>query len=214
MSRITVLGGTGYAGSAIVAEAAARGHDVTAVSRSAPAEPVPGVRYVPSDAADETALSAVVTDADVVVGALAARGPLTDSLRDVYRTVARLADEAGARLFVVGGFSSLRPAPGAPRFVTDLSHAPAEFHHQIVTGAALVTDDLPATPGTLDWVFVSPAAGFGSYAPGERLGRYRLGDDVAVDPQGGTISGADYALGVVDLIERQSHRRAHVNLAY
>ncbi|MBQ1019209.1 hypothetical protein KBX71_15230 [Micromonospora sp. D93] len=30
MSRVTVIGGTGYAGSAIVAEAAARGHRVTA----------------------------------------------------------------------------------------------------------------------------------------------------------------------------------------
>ena len=33
MSRITVIGGTGYAGSAIVAEAASRGHEVTALSR-------------------------------------------------------------------------------------------------------------------------------------------------------------------------------------
>ncbi len=43
MSRIIVIGGTGYAGSAIVTEAAARGHAVTAFSRSLPAEPVPGV---------------------------------------------------------------------------------------------------------------------------------------------------------------------------
>ena len=41
MSRITVIGGTGYAGSAIVAEAAARGHQVTALSRSLPDAPIP-----------------------------------------------------------------------------------------------------------------------------------------------------------------------------
>jgi uncharacterized protein len=64
-------------------------------------------------------------------------------------------------------------------------------------------------------VFVSPAAQFGSYAPGERLGKYRLGDDIAVQPEdGGFISGADYAIGVVDLIEQGTHHRAHVNLAY
>ena len=34
MARITILGGTGYAGAAIVAEAANRGHEVTSVSRS------------------------------------------------------------------------------------------------------------------------------------------------------------------------------------
>jgi uncharacterized protein len=215
MSRITVIGGTGYAGSAIVAEAAARGHEVTAFSRSLPAEPVAGVTYVQGDATDEAALSAVIAGADVVVGALAPRGPLTGSYRDVYRTIARLADAEGVPLFVVGGFSSLRPAAGAPRFAEDLSHAPAEFHDEIVIVAALVTDDLPATSETLDWVFVSPAGKFGSFAPGERLGLYRVGDDVAVQPEdGGEISGADYALGFVDLIEQDKYHRAHVNLAY
>ena len=42
MARVCVLGGTGYAGAAIVAEAARRGHEVTAVSRKPPAEPVRG----------------------------------------------------------------------------------------------------------------------------------------------------------------------------
>lgn len=215
MSRITVLGGTGYTGAAVVAEAARRGHDVTALSRSRPAEPVPGVTYVEGDARDEAALSSVVTGADVVVAALAPRGELAAGFRDVYRTVARLADAAGARLFVVGGYSSLRPAPGAPRFVEDLSGVPDAVRDEILVGAALVVEDLPATPGTLDWVFVSPAATFGSFAPGERLGTYRLGDDVAVEPgTGGEISAADYALGLLDLVERGEPSRAHVNLAH
>jgi putative NADH-flavin reductase len=215
MSRITVIGGTGYAGSAIVAEAAARGHEVTSLSRSLPAERVIGVNYVQGDATDEATLSSVISGSDVVVGALAPRGPLADSFREVYRIIARLAEAEGVPLFVVGGFSSLRPAAGAPRFVADLSHAPAEFHAELVTVSALVTDDLPASPDTLDWVFVSPAGKFGSFAPGERLGEYRVGDDVAVQPQdGGAISGADYALGFVDLIERGDYHRAHLNLAY
>ena len=215
MSRITVLGGTGYAGSAVVAEAAARSHQVTAFSRSLPSEPVPGVTYVQGEATDEAALASVVDGADVVVAALAPRGPLADAFRDVYRTVARLADAAGARLFVVGGFSSLRPAPGAPRFVDDLTHVPAALQPEILAGAALITEDLPAAPETLDWVFVSPAQLFGSFAPGERLGSYRLGDEVAVVPDGGgAISAPDYALGLVDLVEQDGHHRAHVNLAH
>ena len=56
MSRITVLGGTGYAGSAVVREAAARGHEVTAFSRTLPAEQVVGVTYVQGDAVDEADL--------------------------------------------------------------------------------------------------------------------------------------------------------------
>src|ERR1700754_814833 len=113
MSRIVVIGGTGYAGSAIVAEAAARGHEVTAFSRSAPEDRVPKVDYVAGDATDEAALASVISGADVVVAALAPRGPLAGPFREVNRTIARLADDAKARLFVVGGFSSLRPAAGA-----------------------------------------------------------------------------------------------------
>lgn len=45
MTRITVLGGTGYAGGHIVREAAARGHEVTSVSRTLPEDRVEGVTY-------------------------------------------------------------------------------------------------------------------------------------------------------------------------
>lgn len=214
MSRITVIGGTGYAGSAIVEEAAARGHDVTSLSRSLPEHPVPSATYLQGDATDEATLSAVIDGCDIVVGALAPRGPLAATWRDFYRTLARRADAAGVRLFIVGGASSLRPRPGADRFVADLSGIPAELHEEIRSGAAFVTEDLPATPASLDWVFVSPALRFGAHLPADRLGRYRLGDDVAVQADGGAISAADYALGLVDLIETGDHHRAHLNLGH
>src|ERR1700735_4462445 len=127
MSRIVVIGGTGYAGSAIVSEAAARGHEVTAFSRSLPDDRVQGVSYIQGDATDEAALASAISGADVVVAALAPRGPLAGPFRDVNRTIARLADAEKARLFVVGGFSSLRPAAGAARFVEDLRHVPGEL---------------------------------------------------------------------------------------
>jgi putative NADH-flavin reductase len=198
VSRITVIGGTGYAGSAIVAEAAARGYQVTALSRSLPGAPIneripqvnepaipglrlarfrgfPNVTYVQGDATDEATLAAAIEGADVVVGALAPRGPLAGTFRDVCSTIARLADAAGVPLFVVGGYSSLRPAPAADRFVTDLSHIPAELHDEIRAGAALIIEDLPATPATLDWVFVSPALRFGARMPGNTLVGIGLG---------------------------------------
>ncbi len=215
MSHITVLGGTGYAGSAIVAEAANRGHSVTALSRSAPDQPHPAATYSQGDVASEPVLRSAMAGSDIVVGALAPRGPLATTLRDVYRTVARLADADGVPLYIVGGFSSLRSAPGGPRFVDDLSHAPAAYHDELITMSAVVAEDLPITPSTLNWVFVSPAGQFGPFAPGERLGRYRVGGDVALVPDGGgAISGPDFALGVVDLMEAGERRRSHLNLAY
>src|SRR5690606_36133510 len=139
---------------------------------------------------DGAALANAIDGADAVVGALAPRGALAETFRDVYANIAERADDAGVPLYIVGGYSSLRPAPGSPRFVTDLSHAPAEYHAELTTVSALVSDDLPATPESLDWVFVSPAGRFGAHAPGERLGRYRVGDDVALRPEdGGEISG-------------------------
>jgi uncharacterized protein len=213
VTRITVIGGTGYAGSAIVGQAAARGHQVTVLSQGVPKAPVETVTYVRGDATEASTLSSVIADADVVVAALAPRGPLISSFRDINRTIAELADTAGAQLYVVGGYSSLRPAPGADRFVADLSNLPVELHDEVRTGAALITEDLPATPDSLDWVFVSPAMRFGAYSPSEPLGRYQLGDDVAVEPDtGGVISVDDYALGFVDLIDKSAHHRAHVNL--
>ena len=215
MSRIAVIGGTGYTGSAIAAEAARRGHQVTALSRSLPEAPIPDVTYVQGDVAEEGTLSAFIDGSDVVVAALAPRGDLAATFREVNRTIARLADAAHASLFVVGGFSSLRPFPGGDRFVTDLSKVPTELHGEIRAGAALIIEDLPQTPASLDWVFVSPPLGFGAYAPGETVGSYRLGGEVAVQPEGGgEISAADYALGLVDLIEKGEHHREQVNLAH
>jgi putative NADH-flavin reductase len=214
MSRITVIGGTGYAGSAIVAEAAARGHEVTSFSRSVAEPRIANVNYMQGDAADAASLAPAIQTADVVVGALSPRGAIADTFRDVYSGIAQLVDSANVPFFIVGGFSSLRPAVGAPRYVSDLSHASPEYHAELTAVSALVTDDLPATPDSLNWVFVSPAGKFGGHVPGERLGVYRVGDDVALKADGGEISGADYALGFVDLIEQASYRRAHLNLGY
>jgi putative NADH-flavin reductase len=213
MTRITVIGGTGYAGTAIVKQAAGRGHQVTALSRNVPPAPLPSVGYVQGDATDAAVLASVITEADVVVAALAPRGPMAGVFRDVNRAIAELADSAGAPLFVVGGYSSLRAAPSADRFVADLSDVPEAVHAEVLAGAALIIEDLPATPESLDWVFVSPAFRFGVHAPSEPLGRYQLGDDVAVDPEtGGVIAVADYALGLVDLIDKDTHHRTQVNL--
>ena len=77
MTRIKVLGGTGYGGSAVVREAAQRGHTVTSYSRTAPAEPVDGVTYVHGSLEDEALLARVVEDADVVFETLAEGVSLT-----------------------------------------------------------------------------------------------------------------------------------------
>ncbi|WP_306212238.1 NAD(P)-dependent oxidoreductase [Actinoplanes sp. RD1] len=210
MTRLTVLGGTGYTGSAIVREAVARGHEVTAYSRHAPAEPVPGATYVQASVADKDVQQQIVAGADVIVSALAPRGDMAGKLPEIHRSLVELAN--GTRLGVVGGFGSLRPAPGAPLFFEG-DDFPAAYKPESQEMAA-VKDVLAA--GDADWFYVSPAAAYGAHAPGEATGAYRTSGEIALfDAEGKSeLSGADFAKAIVDEIEKPQYQRAHWSVAY
>ncbi len=212
--RITVLGGTGYAGSNIVAEAAARGHEVTSWSRTAPAEAVAGVTYRTGSLTDSANLAAAVEGADVVVETIAPRGDMFGRVAPLVAELAQLAEAAGVRLGVVGGAGSLHVAEGGPRLL-DLDTFPEAFLPEALELTQVLTD-LQARDGSLDWFFVSPAAGFGGYAPGERTGHYRLGGDVLLADEAGNsaISGADFAIALVDELEKAGHSRRRFTVAY
>lgn len=212
MAKVVVFGGTGYTGSNVVQEAASRGHEVVSVSRSEPQERVDGVRYVTGSA---TAVAAqVVEGADAVVAALSPRGDMAGRLVEVYGALARASAAAGARYLQVGGFSSLRPAPDAPRFVE--GDVPEEYRAEALEGEATRVLLVEQAPQELDWVFVSPAGAYGSWAAGERTGTYRVGGEVALfDEAGGsTVSGADFAAAIVDEVDSPRHHRAHIGVAY
>jgi putative NADH-flavin reductase len=118
-SRIVVLGGTGYAGSLIVEEAARRGHDVVAVSRTAPATLPAGASHRAGDLRDAAFLADVLDGADAVVATSSPRGELAEPgvLRAAYDQLARLAEDKGVRLGVIGGAGSLHVSEGGPLLV-------------------------------------------------------------------------------------------------
>jgi putative NADH-flavin reductase len=211
MTTIVVVGGTGYTGGNLVREAAARGHRVVSVSRSEPREPVEGVRYEVGPV--EEVAPRVVPGADAVVAALSPRGDMAGRLVDVYTQLAGLSAQAGARYLQVGGFSSLRPAPGEPRFAE--GEVPEQFRGEALEGEATRRMLAEDAPEGLDWVFVSPAGSYGAWAPGERTGTYRVGGEVALlDADGSSsISGADFAAAIVDEIENPVHHREHIGVA-
>ncbi len=219
MSRITVIGGTGYAGSAIVAEAASRGYAVTAVSRNLPAEPLDGVTYLQGTALDAQFRAGLLAGADVIVSATSPRGDMAGQVLELNSALAAEAPDAGVTLVVVGGFSSLRPEAGAPRFIE--GEVDERFRAEAAEGHATLEMLLKASP-ELQWIFVSPAGQFGAYAPGEATGTYRLGGDVALRDANGVsaISAEDFALAIVDVIEiadvieSGDHRREHISAAY
>lgn len=209
MARITVLGGTGYAGAAVVAEAVRRGHEVTAVSRTEPSERVDGAEYVTGSALDGAVLDAVLPGRDVVLSALSPRGDMAGRLEGVLEDLIRRLAGTPTRLAHVGGASSLLVEPGGPRlFDLTQSELPPEVRPEIETGLR-VFDDLQNSPASLDWFYVSPPADFGAWVPAPAKGEYRLGGDVLLKDETGTsvISAADLALAILDEIEQPQHHR-------
>ncbi|WP_210480694.1 NAD(P)-dependent oxidoreductase [Naasia sp. SYSU D00948] len=212
--RIKVLGGTGYAGSHIVREAVARGHQVTSYSRSLPEAPVEGAVYRTGNVLDDAFLTEAVADTDAVFEALSPRGELEGKLEGVRDRLIPLAAKAGVRLGILAGASSLHVAPGGPRLLDVRPPAP-EIRGEVMTGVTLL-ETLRDSPEELDWFAVSPAASFGAWVPGEATGAYRVSQDVLlVDENGDSkISGADLALAVVDELEAPAHRRRRFHVAY
>jgi putative NADH-flavin reductase len=213
MARISVFGGTGYAGGNIVAEAARRGHSVTSYSRTLPEQRTEGVEYVQGSLLDPTTRTKALDGADVVVVTVAPRGDMAGAVRDGIKALATEAEQAGVRVGVIGGAGSLHVAEGGPRLF-DTDGFPAEYKPESLEMADAL-DDLRATE-SLDWFYVSPPAAFGGFAPGEALGTYRVGGDVLLTDEGGNsfIGGADFGRALVDEIEQPAHRRARFTVAY
>ena len=168
------------------------------------------------DLRDPTVLETALEGADAVIATVSPRGALAEkcALRGIYAQLARIAREKGVRLGVIGGAGSLQVTEGGPKLV-DTPEFPAAFQDESRELDA-VLDDLRAEDEGLDWFFVSPAAGFGDYAPGERTGTFRLGGDVLLSDEDGAseLSGADLAIALIDEVETPAHRRARFTVAY
>jgi len=176
--RITVFGSTGRIGSAVVVEAHARGHEVTAVVHRRPAEVPEGVGAQTVDLADQDQVRAACADRDAVVSAI---GWTPEQPDDLLGWAARALLEAvrgtDTRLLIVGGAGTLLTDTGL--YVDSPTFPPERRRNSLAHVAALT--ELRA--GTNDrWTYLCPPA---VIAPGGRTGQYRVGDHRMLDdPQG------------------------------
>ncbi|MBN9613843.1 MAG: NAD(P)H-binding protein [Actinobacteria bacterium] len=214
MTKVTVIGGSGYAGSHIVEAAAVRGLEVTSMSRGEAAEQVAGVSYVTGSILDAADRAKALDGADVVVVAVSPRGVMAGQVRPAVAALAAQAADAGVRLGVIGGAGSLQAVEDGPR-LADTAEFGDEYRPEALEMAG-VLDDLLAAPEPLDWFLVSPAGDFGPWVAGEFTGRYRVGGDVLLtDAEGrSAIGGADFGVAIVDEIESPKHHRARFTVAY
>ncbi|MBD8882072.1 NAD(P)-dependent oxidoreductase [Rhodanobacter sp. 7MK24] len=212
--HIALFGATGHIGHAILAEALARGHDVTAIVRD------PGrldtrhdkLHVVTGDVADPQTWLAAVRGSDAVVASLSARRDGNpDSLPGNARILLDQLSAAGVpRLVWVGGAGSLETAPGVR--VLDDPNFPAAWKLEAeAQGRALETFRASASP--LAWTYISPAA---LIEDGERTGHYRIGGDQLLADASGVsrISVADYAAALLDRVEKGDATRRRITVAY
>jgi hypothetical protein len=201
---LALLGAGGNIGAKIRDEALARGHRVTGIARHVGDFPVvPGLRARSVDSHDREALTDVFRGHEAVLVAVRWN---TNSIDDVLAAV-RVARPERA-VFIVGA-GSLRTPDG--RLVYDVnlerglvaptSQAALDAYRTIIAAHDLV------------WTAVSPSM---SIEPGERTGRFRVGDDVLLVGGDGEsrISQEDFAVAVLDEIETPRHLRSRFTVGY
>jgi putative NADH-flavin reductase len=208
--KVILYGSTGKSGGAILSELVARGHTVIAAARKPEkVQKLKDVTAVQDDLSDSAKIASIVKGADAVVSAYAP--PLDDAgqiISATDRLVKGVLEAGGPRLIVVGGAGSLFVAPGIT--LRESGHLPKEWI-AIVDAHIQVLRNLKQS--SIDWTYFSPAAFF---EPGERTGKFRLAkDDLITDQQGNSrISFADYAIALVDELEKPQHHRERFTIGY
>jgi uncharacterized protein len=206
--KVVLFGATGKSGSRILNELASRGHQVTAVSRNPIGLPE-GVKTERDDLSNVDKTAAIIKGADVAVSAYAPPQDDTDQLIGVTARLIDAVRKAGnMRLIVVGGAGSLQVAPGVT--LLGSGHLPKEWV-PIATSHEKALKLLEASD--INWTYFSPAAFF---EPGTRTGKFRLGGrDLVTDEKGQSrISLEDYAIAMVDEIEKPQHEHAQFTIGY
>jgi putative NADH-flavin reductase len=211
--NITIFGATGQVGRRILDEATARGHHVTAVTRSGTSSDSLGsVAWIAGDARNRQDVAHFSRGRDVVISATS--GPLAggDELAVTAKALLDGVAATGARLIVVGGAGPLIvPASGGRLVVDDPRFVPASIRGV----AQACVDQLAALRenSTVDWTYFSPAA---EMTAGRRTGRFRTGTDELIVDRDGTsrISLEDVAVAVLDGAERPRHVRAVLTAGY
>jgi putative NADH-flavin reductase len=161
------------------------------------------------DLAEAARIAQAVAGTEAVISAYGPGLSAPDELVIATRRLVAGLKQAGVqRLLMVGGAGSLEVAPGVQ--LIDSGHLPAEWK-PIALAHREALNVLKASE--LDWTSLCPAAYF---EPGPRTGVFRLGrDELIANAQGESrISMEDFAIALVDELERPAHSRQRFSIGY
>ena len=202
--KVALVGATGRGGSCILDELVSRGHQVTAIARNVDTlAGRDGVTAKPGDVNDGPGLTALLQGHDAAISAVQFLPTDTRTLIDSVRN-------AGVpRFLVMGGAASLKTADGVK--LIDSPDFPPEYEDE--ARAAIAFLEVLKEDSELDWTFLSPPS---LIEEGERTGKFRIGGDMLLtDAEGNSrISFADYAIAIVDELEKNEHSRKRFSVAY
>lgn len=201
--NITVIGGTGETGREVVAEAARRGHTVTSVSRSGKT-PEGAASAVAAELSDTARIVELINDADVTVISVSPdrTGGPTQPTADAHQAL--IEARPTGRMVIVGGAGSLLDEKG--QRLVDSPEFPAEYKPEALTFSD-VLESYRAAGDAIAWTFASPAP---FYPAPTVTGGYVLGTD---NPAGEALSAADFALALLDEVEKDAHRSQRFSVA-
>lgn len=202
--KVALIGATGNIGSRLLAELARRGHQVTAIARNVDKIAAnDNVVAKKADADDRAGLAKLLAGHDAVISAV------RFNASDAAALIGAVKSAGVPRYLVVGGAGSLEVAPGVR--LVDTPQFPDAYKQEALKGAEFL-DLLRAEPA-LNWTFLSPSA---LIQPGERTGQFRLGgDQLLVNDKGESkISMEDYAIAMIDELERPRHARKRFTVGY
>jgi putative NADH-flavin reductase len=210
--NIALLGATGTIGKRIADEALRRGHEVTAILRDPKKLADDRIKAVQGDVTDVASLIKTVAGHDAVISAVGPSHGAPPTLPAyAARALVQALPKAGVkRLLVVGGAGSLEVKPGLQLVDTpDFPAAWKPIAHSARDALKIFRDSGAA----LDWTYFSPAA---LIAPGTRTGKFRVGgDQLLVDEKGESrISAEDFAMALLDELEKPQHLKRRITVAY
>jgi putative NADH-flavin reductase len=201
--RLFVLGATGRAGKALVAQGLARGHEITAFGRSAFNGKAKSLRVVIGNPMRANDLAAALGGNDIVLSALGTRGlGATSVLADSVRATIEAMRYAGVRRLVIVSSLLLDPNIGRiPRFLRRTF-----LRHHVQDQRAM---EKQVTESDLEWTVLRAAR----FKNGPLTGRYVVNaESEQTETSGVPMSREDVACMVLDTAERGNYIRQIVRI--